>query len=478
MKRLILVSILVCSIKCFGASGGLSGSPLSGGGSGSGTGAATNVAYQVMTNFVLNTVYTNTSGGPMLISSMVRVHTAAVNGDSSIDLMADQSGGTTFIPFGGLRLGTIVAVTLAMDYTNSVSVVVSNSATYYWTNSSAGAGNIGALIAGTTSYTALGAVTNFVSAGGSPPVAGTNISVAGSTVNLVSQPAFDAVNVSNTFNEPTTVFVRSNGVNVTAMRGNHQFPFLTMQAAKVVMQTGDTMDIGPGTYTGVCDKTNCFYNLLENCVLDALPCVSATNGYIFIRGKGSLIGDLMLSNATAIVECNLCAFNFGSGAPVTIGNTTNYLILQHFRTYATDFGSSSNLIIVGRGDLGTGAIGNWSKSNNHGDFIVRRWGLPSVTTFDFTGSTPTKHSLNIMCDVAYFDDSGGSLPINFSNGTITLTANQIFFANSASGPAMSLTGTIGALPFSVANILGSPFVNTNVPIPVEPRNPDFDILGL
>lgn len=32
MKRLILVSILFCSIKCFGASGGLSGSPLSGGG--------------------------------------------------------------------------------------------------------------------------------------------------------------------------------------------------------------------------------------------------------------------------------------------------------------------------------------------------------------------------------------------------------------------------------------------------------------
>lgn len=167
MKRLILVSILVCSIKCLGASGGLSGSPLSGGGSGSGTGAATNVAYQVMTNFVLNTVYTNTSGGPMLISSLVRVHTAAVNGDASIDLMVDQAGGVIFIPFAGVRMGTIVAVTLSMDYTNSVFTTISNLASYYWTNSSIGAGNVGALIAGTASYTALGAVTNFISSSAS-----------------------------------------------------------------------------------------------------------------------------------------------------------------------------------------------------------------------------------------------------------------------------------------------------------------------
>lgn len=195
MKRLILVSILVCSVKCFGASGGLSGSPLSGGGSGNGTGTATNVAYQVMTNFVLNTVYTNISGGPMLISSLARVHTAAVNGDASIDLMVDQAGGITFIPFAGIRMGTIVAVTLSMDYTNSVSTTISNLASYYWTNSSIGAGNVGALIAGTASYTALGAVTNFVSAGSG--TSGTNINVTGGTVNLVATPAFNAKSITN-----------------------------------------------------------------------------------------------------------------------------------------------------------------------------------------------------------------------------------------------------------------------------------------
>lgn len=180
MKRLILVSILACSVKCFGASGGLSGSPLSGGGSGGGAGAATNVAYQVMTNFVLNTVYTNTSGGPMLISSLARVHTAAVNGDASIDLMVDQAGGVIFIPFAGIRMGTIVAVTLSMDYTNSVSTTISNLASYYWTNSSIGAGNVGALIAGTVSYTALGAVTNFVSS-----VTTSNFVSGGATSNQV-----------------------------------------------------------------------------------------------------------------------------------------------------------------------------------------------------------------------------------------------------------------------------------------------------
>lgn len=280
------------------------------------------------------------------------------------------------------------------------------------------------------------------------------------------------------FTNATIAYVATNGNNSTAIKGLSQFPFLTMASAKSAMVSGDTMDIGPGTFTGVCDKTNCFYNLASGCVLSATPCVAATNGYIYILGHGSLQGDLMLSNATAIVECDLCAFNFGSGNPVTIGNTTNSLILRSFRTFASDFGSSSNLNIVARGDLATGAIGNFSKSNCHANFYVRRWGLPGITTFDFTGSNPVKHSLNIVCDVAYFDDSGGSLIINFLNGTASVSANQIFFVNSASAPAMFVNGTIGAIPQSFVNISGSVFINTTIPVAIEPRNPDFDILGL
>lgn len=195
MKFFFLFLSLVLTLSAQGAS-----YPPSGGGNG--TGAATNVAYQIMTNFVLNTTYTNTSGGPMLVSSMVRVHTAAVNGDASIDLMVDQAGGTTFIPFGGLRLGTTVAVTLAMDYTNSTSTTISNLASYYWTNSSAGAGNVGALIAGTASYTALGAVTNFVT--GSSSTTDTNgvVSIILTTLTN-SNPTFDG-NYQNAFSPSST----------------------------------------------------------------------------------------------------------------------------------------------------------------------------------------------------------------------------------------------------------------------------------
>lgn len=215
-------------------------STTSGGGGGA---SATNVAFQVMTNFVLNTIYTNTSGGPEIISSLARTHTAAVNGDASIDLMVDQAGGTTFVPFGGIRIGTTVAVTLAMDYTNSISSVISNLASFYWTNSSSGAGNVGALIAGTASYTSLGAVTNFVSTG-SVVAPGSNINTNGGTINLNATPVFDGsqvflgantnVSVSNIltaiivtnvlWSSPTVIF--SNSILDTASEPNPAFrPF-------------------------------------------------------------------------------------------------------------------------------------------------------------------------------------------------------------------------------------------------------------
>ena len=119
-------------------------------------------SYMVETNFALNTSFTNTTGDLQLLCALVTDHLAAVNGQASLDLMVDQSGGVTYTPLARYGASTVVAVTLAMDYTNSVCGVVSNGAAYYWTNSSVGVGNTAVLIRGQKTILAAGG-TNSVS---------------------------------------------------------------------------------------------------------------------------------------------------------------------------------------------------------------------------------------------------------------------------------------------------------------------------
>jgi len=100
------------------------------------------------TNFVLNTVYTNLSGSVQLFDASVALITTGVNGNSAIDLMVDQAGGTTFKLQDRCAISTLVT-SIAQNYTNNLTGALSNNATYYVTNSSTGSGDSSAIVPGT-----------------------------------------------------------------------------------------------------------------------------------------------------------------------------------------------------------------------------------------------------------------------------------------------------------------------------------------
>jgi len=101
------------------------------------------------TNFILNTVYTNTSGDVAAARGVASLTTAGVTGRAALDLMVDQAGGTTFAMASQARVDTTVAVTLAGTDYQEMGAWLSTNATYYWTNSSAGSGDAASLVAGT-----------------------------------------------------------------------------------------------------------------------------------------------------------------------------------------------------------------------------------------------------------------------------------------------------------------------------------------
>lgn len=101
----------------------------------------------VITNFALNTVRTNNSGSIQIVSGLGYYSTAAVTGDASLALMADQSGGNTFTQIGGIGTSTLLTG-LAISATNYFGGFLSNNATWYLTNNSTGAGNSSGIIYG------------------------------------------------------------------------------------------------------------------------------------------------------------------------------------------------------------------------------------------------------------------------------------------------------------------------------------------
>lgn len=100
------------------------------------------------TNFVLNTVYTNNSGTVIGVDASIALHGAAVVGSSAMDLYADQNGGNNFTLQDRVAVSTLLT-SIVTDYTNSLSGFITNLGTYYFTNSSTGAGNLSSIVPGT-----------------------------------------------------------------------------------------------------------------------------------------------------------------------------------------------------------------------------------------------------------------------------------------------------------------------------------------
>jgi hypothetical protein len=104
----------------------------------------------IQTNFASGVTYNNSYGVPILVNARVSLGAAAVAGQADIGLRCDASpanGGWT----NDYAMSTLVT-TIAMNYTNSLSITVPTNANWVFTNLSTGAGNTANVIGGQISY--------------------------------------------------------------------------------------------------------------------------------------------------------------------------------------------------------------------------------------------------------------------------------------------------------------------------------------
>ena len=117
---------------------------------GNGVGVTNIQPFLIQTNFVLTKQYTNTYGCAITVSANVVTTTAAVAGDSSIALMAVSSplvGGWT----NTVGVGT-TGSSLAVSFTNVLSIYVPTNSPYWFTNTSSGAGDTVSVLGGQIKY--------------------------------------------------------------------------------------------------------------------------------------------------------------------------------------------------------------------------------------------------------------------------------------------------------------------------------------
>lgn len=126
-------------------------------GNGAGITNITSIASTTtQTNFILGTIYRNTSGNIQLLTGDAALTVTGVSGRSSLTIMMDPLGGTAFAE-GARSAIQSTALSVAMSYTNSMTCAVTTNATYFWTNDSTGAGDSALLTAGSGQVTMLGA---------------------------------------------------------------------------------------------------------------------------------------------------------------------------------------------------------------------------------------------------------------------------------------------------------------------------------
>lgn len=136
------------------------------------------------TNFILNQKYTNNSGSVQFVDATISLTTAAVAGQSSISLYADQAGGIGFAIQDQAKVTTLITGLAVTDYRNLIGAL-SNNAAYYFTNDSTGAGNSSAIVSGSGELITLGDG----AAAGVATLSGNNTFVGANTFGALSRMA-------------------------------------------------------------------------------------------------------------------------------------------------------------------------------------------------------------------------------------------------------------------------------------------------
>ncbi len=189
----------------------------------------------VSTNFVLNQVYTNTSGSAQAVDCTVALIGATVAGSASMDLMADQAGGTSFVLQDRTAVSTLLT-SIVTSYTNNLSGILTNGATYYFTNTSVGAGNSSVIVAGTGQVTTFG---NGVAVG---------VALLGANQTFTGINAFSAPNTFSGTNSFSGIIV-TNGIPIGTNYWTGPSNAIDLRLADVYYTT-----YTPGSVTGVVNK--------------------------------------------------------------------------------------------------------------------------------------------------------------------------------------------------------------------------------
>lgn len=269
----------------------------------------------VLTNFVLNQVYTNTSVQPILVRASAYLVSAAVNGDCSLDLMYSKLGNTSYFLVDRVARSTVVTG-FAVSTTNSVVGIFTNLGSYYFTNTSSGGGNSAGLVDGTGQYVIIGGgavgPTGAAGASGSSGVTWATNAI-GSTVGGASNEVFLV---------DTNLLI--NATNTATAGGTNTIKFSTAQPLNTnaspsflnLAVTGPTL-----TQNGNAVLTNVIGSIGTSMSGGGSALATGIKGYLTVAYSGRLTGWSITSDGSS-PTCTIDVWKVATGTALpAVANT-------------------------------------------------------------------------------------------------------------------------------------------------------------
>lgn len=260
---------------------------------------------------------------------------------------------------------------------------------------------------------------------------------------------FNVTGLTTSLNLSKIIFVDPNGNDSTGTKGDLNLPFLTLEAAKSVATTGDTIYVLPGTYNVTTTNT-------EGLAKDGIAYYfspkttinKATSGDIF-RVNGFVYGFNVYGYGNFNKTTNTGAI-FSTNNIVVYGSVSGYGSLVAGSGYSTGIktttgGSGINLTVNvtsvnGSGGITGLAISNIGSNYKVGDVITIVGGvtpatitITSIVTLPDTDSDVSFEANDLYCSVAssVFDiRSTARFTTKFNNLLTTTTGNGFYIETS------------------------------------------------
>lgn len=212
----------------------------------------------------------------------------------------------------------------------------------------------------------------------------------------------------------TGVYVDAAGDDTTGERGNPLKPFLTLSAALTASSSGDTIFVGPGTFSGA-------FTWLENRTL------------IGSGVHSTVLGNLTFSPSSA-------SNAYASWHNCTLGTVT-----------VTSTKTGTSVLQIWASNLISGAVAFSGRSDGRDRIIADTWSAPSTsfTLYQWVGvlnNVSCDGNLDVtapsgtIIDLIGCEDDGGTLEASGS-GTINIAGCVFGYMNSNNDGTRRMTGT-------------------------------------